>query len=63
MMNLIPRARTKSVNKLIIAHLNINSLINKFEFLVDFIRVKIDSLMISETKMYESFPLGLRPFY
>ena len=50
--------RIKHVNKLIIAHLNINSLRNKFEFLVEFTRGKIDILMISETKIDESFPLG-----
>ena len=50
--------RIKHVNKLIIAHLNINSLRNKFEFLVEFIRGKVDILMISETKIDESFPLG-----
>ena len=31
---------------------------NKFEFLVEFIRNKGDILMISETKIDESFPLG-----
>ena len=50
--------RIKHVNKLIIVHLNINSLRNKFEFLVEFIRGKVDILMISETKIDESFPLG-----
>ena len=50
--------RIKRVNKLIIAHLNINSLKNKFEFLVEFIRGKVDILMISETTVDESFPLG-----
>ena len=48
----------KHVNKLIIAHLNINSLRNKFEFLGEFIRDKVDVLMISEIKIDESFPLG-----
>ena len=50
--------RINHVNKLIIAKLNINSLRNKFEFLVEFIRGKVDILMISETKIDESFPLG-----
>ena len=50
--------RIKHVNKLIIAHLNINSLRNKSEFLVEFTRGKVDILMISETKIDESFPLG-----
>ena len=50
--------RIKHVNKLIIAHLNINSSRNIFEFLVEFIGSKVDILMISETKIDESFPLG-----
>ena len=50
--------RITSVKKLIHDHQNINSLRNKFEFLVEFIRVKVDSIMISERKLYESFPFG-----
>ena len=46
----------KHVNKLIIFHLNISFLKNKFEFLVEFIRAKAAILMISETKIDESFP-------
>ena len=48
--------RIKHVSKLIIAHLNINSLSNKFELLIEFIRGKVDILMISETKVDKSFP-------
>ena len=48
----------KHLKKLIIAHLNINSLRNKFEFLVDQIKKKVDRLMVSETKLNESFPQG-----
>ena len=50
--------RIKHANKLVIVHLNINSLRNKFEFLVEFIRGKVDILIISETKIDENFPLG-----
>ena len=50
--------RIKHVNKIIIGHLNINSLRNKFEFLFEVTRGKVDILMISETKIDESFPLG-----
>ena len=46
------------VNKLIIAHLNINFLRNKFEFSVEFIRGKVGILTISEKKIDKSFPLG-----
>ena len=44
------------MNKLIIAHLNINSLRNKFEFLISLIKDNTDFLMISETKLDQSFP-------
>ena len=48
--------RVKNLNKLIIGHLNINSLRNKFELLTHQIKDNIDILMISETKLDESFP-------
>ena len=48
--------RLKNVNKLIIAHLNINSLRDKFEFLIFQTKDNIDVLMISETKLDQSFP-------
>ena len=48
--------RLKNVDKLIIGHLNINSLRNKFAFLISPIKDNTDVLMISETKPDESFP-------
>ena len=48
----------KNLNKLILAHLNVNSLRNKLEFLKEQIQDNIDILMISETKIEASFPLG-----
>ena len=48
--------RLKNFNKLITAHLNINSLRNKFEFLISLIKDNTDFLMISETKLDQSFP-------
>ena len=48
----------KNLNKLIIAHLNVNSLRNKLEFLKEQIQDNIDILMISETKIDASFPIG-----
>ena len=50
--------RLKNVNKLIIAYLNINSLRNRFEFLIPLTKDNIDVLMISETKLDESFPIN-----
>ena len=43
--------RIKHVNKLIFAHLNINSLNKK-------VKSEIDDLIISETKIEETFSLG-----
>ena len=50
--------RKKKLNKLIIAYLNVNSLRNKLEFLKEQIQDNIDILMISETKIDASFPIG-----
>ena len=50
--------RSDNANKLIFAHLNINSIRNKFEFLATQVKGKIDILMIAETKIDESFPKG-----
>ena len=42
--------RRENSNNLVFAHININSLRNKFELLVDLVKGKIDVLMISEKK-------------
>ena len=44
--------------KLIIAHLNINSIRNKFGSFSFMIENNVDILLISETKLDDSFPLG-----
>ena len=43
-------------NKLVIAHLNINSLTNKVELLTEKAKANADILLISGTKIDESFP-------
>ena len=43
---------------ILIGHLNINSLRNKFEILVPSIAVTLDILMISETKFDEPYPVS-----
>ena len=48
--------RLKKINKLIVAHLNANSLRNKFELLISLIKDNIYILMISEAKLDQSFP-------
>ena len=46
----------RNLNKLVVAHLNINSLRLKFDSLVQKITGNVDILMISETKLDNSFP-------
>ena len=46
------------MNKIIVGQLRINSIRSKFDFLVQQVKGNIDILMISETKLDESFPVG-----
>ena len=57
-MNTLHEIRIKNANRLIIGHLNVNSLRNKFEMLEELIKDKIDIFLISETKLDSSFPSG-----
>ena len=52
------RALRKKKLKLNIAHLNVTTLRNKSDFLKEQIQDNIDILMISETKIDTSFPVG-----
>ena len=48
--------RLSNVNRLIVAQLNINSLRNKFHTLIDIVSGKVDILVLTETKLDETFP-------
>ena len=50
--------RKDNLDKLIFAHLNINSIRNKFNYLSEQIRGNVDILLVSETKIDDSFPQG-----
>ena len=50
--------RCNNLNKLVFAHLNINSIRNKFELLSEQVRGNVDVLTVSETKIDDSFPIG-----
>ena len=52
----LQKLKTENPLKIIFGHLNINSLRNKFEQLVDILNGSIDILMISETKIDDTFP-------
>ena len=56
--NSLKNIRIDNMNKLIFAHLNINSLRNKFDLLSEQMKGFIDILIISETKKCDSFPDG-----
>ena len=53
MLNIL---KINNINRIVIAHLNINSLRYKFDSLSDIVAGKIDILLISETKLDDSFP-------
>ena len=57
-VKLLKSMRSKNLNKLVFARLNINSIRNKFEFLVEQVKGKRDVLMISETKIDASFTIA-----
>ena len=50
--------RKSNINRLIIGQLNMNFLRNKFENLVQQVTRNINILMISETKLDNSFPVS-----
>ena len=50
--------RSDNSNKLIFAHININSIRSKFEFLSTKVKGNIDVFIVSETKIDYSFPVG-----
>ena len=50
--------RKDNLDKVIFAHLSINSIRNKFDYLSEQIRGNVDILLLSETKTDDSFPQG-----
>ena len=50
--------RKRNLNKLVVAHIKINSLRFKFHSLAQKITDNVNILMISETKLDNSFPEG-----
>ena len=52
----LDRLKINNLNRIIFGHININSIRNKFEDLKYMVKNKIDILLISETKIDDSFP-------
>ena len=53
--DILKSLRKKNLNKLIIAQLNVNSIRNKLDALVNIIQRTIDILVVTETKLDETF--------
>ena len=51
--------KISNINRLVVAHLNINHIIGKFDSMKEIIRDNIDILAISETKIDHSFPTSM----
>ena len=56
--SIVNKLRIDNINRIIIAHLNINSIRNKIDMLSDIVTDKIDILCITETKIDDTFPLS-----
>ena len=56
-LSILQNLRLKNVDKIIIGHININSIRNKIDMLADLIRGRLDVLLISETKLDITFPM------
>ena len=56
--DLLRQLKMNNPSKILIGHLNINSIRNKFEFFANQIKGNLDIALISETKIDESFPIN-----
>ena len=54
----LKKIQENSANKLIVGHLNIDSIRNKLEFFEDVINGNLDIVLLLETKLNDSFPSG-----
>ena len=54
----LKKIRVSNINRLVLGHLNINSLRTKFDFLCEQSKGYIDVFMTSESKLDDSFPHG-----
>ena len=52
------KVRIENPSRIIFGQININSIRNKFDLLMNIIKNEIDILMISETKIDSSFPIS-----
>ena len=55
-IGILKKIRINNVTRVVIGHININSIRNKFDMLSSMVKDSIDILMVSETKLDSSFP-------
>ena len=55
---LLRNLKLNNVNKIVIGHLNINSIRNKFDSFKYLIDENIDIIFLSETKLNDTFPVN-----
>ena len=55
-IDILNKLRREHIKNLLLAHININSIRNKFDALTEMVKGKVDILLISETKLDDSFP-------
>ena len=55
---ILSNLKEKNSERPVIAHLNINSISSKFEPLVDMVKESVDFLLVTESKLDDTFPLG-----
>ena len=58
LVNRLKSLRTSNLHRIIIAQINIHSIRNKIEALINGARGNVDILMIPKTKIDDSFPQG-----
>ena len=61
-LNKLKARRIANINRLMIGHININSIRNKFEMLSNSIKGNLNILIISETKLDSTFPSNIEGY-
>ena len=56
LLEILKKIRINNVNKVLIEHINFNSIKNKFDMLSNMVKYNVDILMVSETKLDYFFP-------
>ena len=61
--SILQKLRVKNMDRIILGHINLNSIMHKFDMMADLIKGKIDILLIRETKIDSTFPTAQFEIY